>query len=78
MRFATTLSFSLLLASAPTIAGESMSTLPSSKHQLAECMTKRMQASRTLSYNDAAKACKDEVRGNKTDAALNKAPKPVS
>jgi hypothetical protein len=80
MRLATTtLAFSLVLASAPLVAAD----LPApshvnSKRQLADCMTKRMYSDRTLSYNDAAKACKDELQGSKTDAALSKAPKPVS
>jgi hypothetical protein len=29
--------------------------------QLSDCMTKRMAASRTISYNDAAKVCKDQL-----------------
>jgi hypothetical protein len=79
MRGAITLAFSLFLASAPLLAAESMSTATSfTKRQLADCMTKRMYANRTLSYNDAAKVCKDQLRGNKTDAALNNTPKPLS
>jgi len=79
MRFATTLAFSFLLASAPLLGAESASSAPSfTKRQLADCMTKRMYANRALSYTDAAKACKDQLRGSKTDAALNNAPKPVS
>lgn len=79
MRCATTLAFSFLLANVPLLAAESTSSPPSfTKRQLADCMTKRMYADRTLSYNDAAKACKDQLRGSKTDAALNNAPKPVS
>jgi hypothetical protein len=80
MRFATiTLAFGLTLASVPLIAADS--SAPShalGRRQLADCMTKRMAADRTISYNDAAKACKDELQGSKTDAALSKAPKPVS
>jgi hypothetical protein len=43
-------------------------------------MLKRMNANRTLSYNDASKACKDQLRGTKTDAALKYSTvrKPVS
>jgi hypothetical protein len=68
-----------LIFSAPLLADESLNPSPAySKRQLADCMTRRMYANRTLSYNDAAKACKDELRGRKTDAALNNAPKPVS
>jgi hypothetical protein len=79
MRLATSLAFSFLLASAPLLATESANSSPTyTKRQLADCMTKRMYANRTLSYNDASKACKDELRGTKTDAALSNVPKPVS
>ena len=79
MRGAFTLAICFFIASAPVLAAESVSAATTfSKRQLSECMSKRMIANRTLSYNDAAKACKDQLRGNKTDAALNNAPKPVS
>jgi hypothetical protein len=81
MRFApmTIVALSIALASANVLAAESGAPPPQySKRQLADCMTRRMYANRTLSYNDAAKACKDQLRGTKTDAALNNAPKPVS
>jgi hypothetical protein len=69
----------LILSSAPILAEESANPAPQfSKRQLADCMTRRMFADRTVSYNDAAKACKDQLRGRKTDAALNNTPKPVS
>jgi hypothetical protein len=80
MRLATTtLAFTLILASAPLVAAD-LSTSPHiyTRRQLADCMTKRMYSNRTLSYNDAAKTCKDELQGSKTDAALSKTPKPVS
>ena len=81
MRFARVLivAFSFVLGSANLLAAEPSNPPPQySKRQLADCMTRRMYSNRTLSYNDAAKACKDQLRGNKTDAALNNAPKPVS
>lgn len=68
----------LVLCGAPLLAEESANPAPISKRQLADCMTRRMYADRTVSYNDAAKACKDQLRGRKTDAALNSVPKPVS
>ncbi len=67
----------LVLSSAPLPAEESAAAAPISRRQLADCMTRRMYANRTLSYNDAAKACKDQLRVRKSDAALNNAPKPV-
>jgi hypothetical protein len=73
------LSFCFAFAGAQVFAAD----LPTSAHvsprrQLADCMTKRMYSDRTLSYNDAAKACKNELQGSKTDAALSKSSKPVS
>jgi len=67
-----------LPASAELLAAESAAPPQYSRRQLADCMTKRMYSDRTLSYNDAAKACKDQLRDKKTDAALNNVPKPVS
>ena len=79
MRLATTtLALSLILASAPLVAADlSTSAHTYTRRQLADCMSKRMSSDRTLSYNDAAKACKDELQGSKTDAALSKTSKPV-
>ena len=81
MRLAPTLACGFLLASAPLLAGEEGASSPQySRRELAGCMWKRMSANRILSYNDASKACKDQLRGRKTDAALKVAhtPKPVS
>lgn len=82
MRVATTtVALSFMLASAQLVAADpsnSTASHVSRRQQLADCMTKRMYSNRTLSYNDAAKACKDELQGSKTDAALSKTAKPVS
>jgi len=81
MRLVPTLACAFLLANGPLLAGEEASSPPQySRRQLAGCMWKRMSANRTLSYNDAARACKEQLRGSKTDAALKFAhtPKPVS
>lgn len=32
------------------------------RRQLADCMTKQMAASRTISYNEASKVCKDRIK----------------
>lgn len=32
------------------------------KHQLSECMSKQMSANRSLSYNDAMRACKQRLQ----------------
>jgi len=81
MRLATMLACGFLLASGSLLAGQETSSPPQySRRELAGCMWKRMSANRTLSYNDASKACKEQLRGSKTDAALKDAhmPKPVS
>ncbi len=81
MRLASmTLALTCCLVSTVLLAGEAVATsTPFSKRMLSDCMSKRMYSDRTLSYNDASKACKDQLRGNKTDAALSSAttPKPV-
>jgi hypothetical protein len=41
------------------------------KHQLSECMTKRMSANRSLSYNDAMRACKERLQPPKDLALIN-------
>jgi hypothetical protein len=72
-------SVALMLSPAPLLAEEGVNrTPPFSKRQLADCMTRRMYANRTLSYYDAAKACKDQLRGKTDAAALKNPPKPVS
>ena len=72
---------SLVLGAGEVTAGEvAGSAPPSAKRQLHDCMLKRMNDDRTLSYNDASKACKDQLRDGKTDAALrgSNLPTPVS
>jgi hypothetical protein len=78
-RCATLAAIIFVLGGAPLLAAESANPAPQlTKRQLADCMTRRMYADRTVSYYDAAKACKDQLRDRKADAALNSAPKPVS
>jgi hypothetical protein len=48
------------------------------KRQLSSCMSRRMASDRLLSYNDAAKACKIQVRSRKAETASNTRPKPIS
>lgn len=49
-----------------SVAYASAATPPSqaaiNRRQLSDCMNRHMAASRTLSYNDAAKMCKDLLR----------------
>lgn len=48
------------------------------RRQLMDCMTRRMSADRTLSYNEAVKRCKEQMK-TKDAAALSSNPaKPAS
>jgi hypothetical protein len=42
------------------------------KKQMASCMTKRMLADRAVSYNDAKKACTDQLKGHSAGMALTR------
>jgi hypothetical protein len=66
-----------LSATAAVHAQEPNSQASISKRQIASCMSRRMAADRLLSFNDAAKSCKDQLKSRKTDTAANVAPKPV-
>jgi hypothetical protein len=57
--------------SAPSFAAEPAAQPLSTKRQMVDCMTKRMSASRTLSYNAAMQACKDALQDQKTAVASN-------
>jgi hypothetical protein len=48
------------------------------KHELNICMSRQMSSNRTLSYNDAAKTCKDQLQGQKLQAAAREVPKAVA
>ena len=66
-----------LAATAASYALEPNSEAAISKHQVASCISRRMAADRLLSFNDAARICKDQLKNRKTDTAANVAPKPV-
>ena len=66
-----------LAATAASYAQEPNSQTAISKRQIFSCMSRRMAADRLLSFNDAAKICKDQLKSRKTDTAANVAPKPV-
>jgi hypothetical protein len=71
-------SFSMAIACSLLIGAQSASALPEkpaviAKHQLNECMTKRMSANRSLSYNDAMRACKERLQPPKDLALINPA-----
>jgi hypothetical protein len=64
------------LLSARAFAAEPLNRPASNRHQLLACMTKRMSASRTVSYNEAARLCKDQLKAQNTPPASSAAVKP--
>ncbi len=59
------------------LAADSPSQASLNRRQLASCMTKQMNASRTISYNDAAKVCKLQQKSQNGNLAVNNAPPPA-
>ena len=62
---------SSLVLGAQTIGAQPESPALIAKHQLSECMSKRMSADRALSYNEAMRACKVRLQPPKDLAAIN-------
>lgn len=59
-------------------AADAASHAPSSKRQLAMCMTKRMSDNRTLSYNDATKLCKEQLEAQRAPLTQSVLAKPMA
>lgn len=59
----------MLAASASHAQPENRAVL--AKHQLSECMSRRMSASKTVSYNEAMRACKQQLQPPKETLASN-------
>jgi hypothetical protein len=71
-RFLQVLAGSSLLLGAHTIGAQPESPAVIAKHQLSECMTKRMAADKSVSYNEAMRACKERLLPPKdTLASIN-------
>jgi hypothetical protein len=71
-RIAALLLISTLIAGAAAVASPPNSQGATLKRQLNECMAKRMGANRTLSYNDAMRACKELLQpGKESLASIN-------
>jgi hypothetical protein len=65
------------LTRAPT--GQSGVSQQTANHrQLSDCMTRRMAASRTLSYNEAAKVCKDQIESQRQALSASNAAQPAA
>jgi hypothetical protein len=62
---------SALLVGAHAVAAQPVSQAALFKHQLSDCMSRRMGADRTLSYNDAMRTCKDRLQPTKEALASN-------
>jgi hypothetical protein len=63
--------FGALLAAAHVANAQPESRAALAKHQLSECMSKRMSANKTVSFNEALRACKDRVQPPKDTLASN-------
>jgi hypothetical protein len=67
--------FSMAIACSFLLAAQTVGAQPEkpaviAKHQLSECMARRMSADRSLSYNDAMRACKERLQPPKDLASL--------
>jgi hypothetical protein len=58
--------------------GNAMGHPLSPRHQLTACMTKQMSASKTISYNDASKLCKQQLQAQTPTLASTVVSKPAS
>jgi hypothetical protein len=70
-RFLEAIACSSLMLGAQTVSAQPESAAVLAKHQLSECMIKRMSANRSLSYNDALRACKERLQPPKDLASIN-------
>jgi len=68
----------VMLLGVQALAADLPSHAKNSRRQMAGCVTKRMSASRTVSYNAAMKACKEQSKPQNDDLASNTAVKPVN
>jgi hypothetical protein len=67
----------LIFVGAQALGADPAGHSRNSKRQIADCILKRMSASRTLSFNDATKACKEQMKPQEGDLASNAPVKPV-
>jgi hypothetical protein len=61
-RFVAALGLFSLLAAAHAVADQPVSQSSILKHQINGCMSRRMGADKTLSYNDAMRLCKERIQ----------------
>jgi hypothetical protein len=60
--FLTAMACNSLLIAAHTVNAQPEQPAVIARHQLSECMSKRMSTDRNLSYNDALRACKERLQ----------------
>jgi hypothetical protein len=70
------LSMTLLATGSAAMAAPAPSQAALYKKQLIGCMTKQMSASRTISYNEATKVCKDLIKSQSDTLVASNATKP--
>jgi hypothetical protein len=70
-RFLKAITCCSLILGAETISAQPESPAVIAKRQLSECMSRRMSTNRSLSYNDAMRACKERLQPPKDLAAIN-------
>jgi hypothetical protein len=68
----------VMLLGVQALAADPPSHSKNSRRQLVGCVIKRMSASRTVSYNEATKACKEQFKPQNDDLASNTPVKPGS
>ena len=61
----------MVLAGSQALAVDLTNPSIINKKLMASCMTKRMLANRALSYNDAKKACTDQLKAQNASLASN-------
>jgi hypothetical protein len=66
------------LAANGTRAADANPRPVSAKRQLVMCMTKRMSDSKTLSYNDASKLCKEQLEAQRVTLTSSVLAKPMA
>ena len=69
--FLRTIACSSLILGAQTLSAQPESPAVLARHQLSECMSKRMSANRSLSYNEALRACKERLQPPKELASIS-------
>ena len=66
------------LVSDGAVAADASTRPLSAKRQMILCMTKRMSDSKTLSYNDATKLCKEQLEAQRVTLAQSVIAKPMA